>query len=72
MCQIMMGDIQIALIETYLTVKDNKYIHKLYILDSYNEYADTLSFFVLYYANYTFVQRMQILNITAISDFLET
>ncbi len=52
------GDVQIALIETYLTVNDYKYTHKLYLLDEYNQFADTLSFFVLYYASYNFAQRM--------------
>ena len=51
------GDTQIALIETYLSVNDYKYIHKLYLLDEYNRFADTLSFFVLYYASYNFSQR---------------
>ena len=48
---------QIALVETYLNVTDNKYTHKLYILDEYNELAETLSLFVLYYASYTFTRR---------------
>lgn len=51
------GDTQIALIETYLNVNDYKYTHKLYILDEYNDFADTLSFFVLYYASYKFAKR---------------
>lgn len=51
------GDKQIALIETYLNTNDYKYIHKLYVLDEYNQFADTLSFFVLYYANYHFAER---------------
>lgn len=51
------GDKQIALIETYLNTKDYKYTHKLYVLDKYNQFADTLSFFVLYYANYRFAER---------------
>lgn len=51
------GDTQIALIETYLSVNDFKYAHKLYLLDDYNQFADTLSFFVLYYASYNFAQR---------------
>lgn len=55
---IYMGDTQIALIETYLSVDDYKYTHKLYLLDEYNRFADTLSFFVLYYASYTFAKRM--------------
>ncbi|MBP3691705.1 MAG: hypothetical protein J6I80_00510 [Clostridia bacterium] len=52
------GDTQIALVETYLSVNDYKYTHKLYLLDDYNQFADTLSFFVLYYASYNFAQRM--------------
>ena len=51
------GDVQITLIETYLSVNDYKYTHKLYLLDEYNQFADTLSFFVLYYASYNFSQR---------------
>ncbi len=51
------GDKQIALIETYLNTTDYKYTHKLYILDDYEKFADTLSFFVLYYANYRFAER---------------
>lgn len=51
------GDIQIALVETYLSVNDYKYTHKLYVLDKYNQFADTLSFFVLYYASYNFSHR---------------
>ena len=52
------GDKQIALVETYLTVRDCKYTHKLYLLDDHENLAKTLSLFVLYYANYTFVRRM--------------
>jgi hypothetical protein len=52
------GDVQIALVETYLSVNDYKYTHKLYILDSYDKFADTFSLFVLYYASYTFAKRM--------------
>ena len=48
---------QIALLETYLSVNDFKYTHKLYLLDDYNQFADTLSFFVLYYVSYNFSQR---------------
>jgi len=51
-------DTLIALVEIYLTVNDYKYTHKLYLLDEYNQFADTLSFFVLYYASYNFAQRM--------------
>ena len=51
------GNTQIALVETYLSVSDYKYTHKLYLLDEYNQFADTLSFFVLYYASYTFSKR---------------
>lgn len=52
------GDKQIALIETYLTVIDYKYKHKLYILDEYKHLADTLSFFVVYYSSYNFAMRL--------------
>ena len=51
------GDKQIALLETFLNVNDYKYTHKLYILDEYNSFAETLSFFTLYYANYHFAKR---------------
>ena len=51
------GEKQIALIETHLNVNDYKYTHKLYVLDEYNDFADTLSFFVLYYASYKFAKR---------------
>ena len=52
------GDEQIALVETYLSVSNYKYVHKLYVLDEYNQFADTLSFFVIYYANYHFAKRL--------------
>ena len=52
------ADKQIALIETYLNITDYKYTHKLYILDVYDKFADTLSFFVLYYANFRFAKRL--------------
>lgn len=52
------GDTQIALIETYLSANDYKYTHKLYVLDAYDRFADALSFFVLYYASYTFAKRI--------------
>ncbi len=52
------GDTQIALVETHLAANDYKYDHKLYVLDEYNQFADTLSFFVVYYASYNFAQRM--------------
>lgn len=55
---IFQGDTQIALVETYLSVNDYRYTHKLYLLDDYNQFADTLSLFVLYYASYNFAQRM--------------
>lgn len=51
------GDKQIGLIETYLNTSDFKYTHKLYLLDDYNQFADTLSLFILYYASYNFAQR---------------
>lgn len=51
-------DTQIALVETYLSVNDYKYTHKLYLLDEYDRFADTLSFFVVYYASYRFAKRM--------------
>ncbi|MBR2915189.1 MAG: hypothetical protein IKC06_05215 [Clostridia bacterium] len=51
------GDTQIALVETYLSVNDHKYTHKLYILEDYDRLADTFLFFVLYYASYTLTRR---------------
>lgn len=54
---IYLGDRQIALLETYLTVRNGNHIHKLYLLDDATHYAELLSFFVLYYANYHFNQR---------------
>lgn len=48
---------QIALIETLLNVDDYMYTHKLYVLDDYKPFAYTLSFFVLYYANFHFSYR---------------
>lgn len=51
------SDVQIALVETCLNVIDKKYVHKLYILDEYDKYAETFSLFVLYYASYTFTER---------------
>ena len=55
---IYLGNEQIALVETYLTVRDYKYTHKLYLLEHYSNLAETLSLFVLYFANYRFAQRM--------------
>ncbi len=52
------GDTQIALVETYLSVNDYKYTHKLYLLDDHNQFADILSFFVVYYASYNLARRM--------------
>lgn len=51
------GEKQIALIETFLNTTDYKYYHKLYVLEDYNRFADTLSFFVLYCSNYYFSKR---------------
>lgn len=51
------GEAQIALVETNLSMNDYKYIHKLYILDDHDRFAETFSFFVLYYASYEFVKR---------------
>ena len=48
---------QIALLETYLTVVDNKFKFKIYLLDEYAEHKDELILFILYYANYNFTQR---------------
>lgn len=48
---------QIALVETYLTVQNHKYTHKLYLLDEFRPYAETFSFFVLYFASYHFAKR---------------
>ena len=48
---------QIALVETLLSNDDYKFVHKLYILKQWERYADTLAFFVLYYANFCFTRR---------------
>lgn len=48
---------QIALVETYLSVQNYKYTHKLYLLDEFRPHAETLSFFVLYFASYHFAKR---------------
>ena len=48
---------QIALVETYLSVRDYKYTHKLYLLDEFRPHAETLSFFVLYFASDRFTKR---------------
>lgn len=50
-------DKQIALLETYLTVVDNNYKFKLYLLDEYAAHTDVFALFILYYANFHFTQR---------------
>ncbi len=52
------NDKQIALLETFLNVSDYLYTHKLYILPEYDNFYDLLTFFVLYYANYAFNNRL--------------
>lgn len=52
------GDVQIALAETYLSVNDYMYTHKLYLSDAHARFADVLAFFVVYYASYRFAKRM--------------
>ena len=52
------GNVQIALVETYLSVNDYEYTHKLYLLDDYVELADIFSLFVVYYAGYNFAKRL--------------
>lgn len=52
------GNVQIALVETYLLAVDYKYTHKLYLLDDYAELAELFSFFVVYYAGYNFAERL--------------
>ena len=54
---IYLRDKQIALIKTNLSTNDYKYRHKLYLIEEFRVFADTLSFFVWYYANYTFSKR---------------
>lgn len=51
------GDEQIALVETCLSANDYLYTHKLYVLDGFTRFADTLALFVLYYANFRFAKR---------------
>ncbi len=49
---------QIALVETYLTVTDHKYTHKLYLLEEEADYSEILSLFAVYYSNFRFSKRM--------------
>ncbi len=49
--------VQIALLETYLTVTDYKYNLKLYLLDVAERYAEELMLFSVYYASYRFSVR---------------
>jgi len=51
------GDVQIALVETFLSVEDYKYVHKLYLLDEYACFAEMLALFVIYYAGFVYAQR---------------
>ncbi len=49
--------VQIASLETYLTVNDYKYNLKLYLLDEVAQYAECLMMFAVYYASYRFSNR---------------
>ena len=51
------GEKQVALVETYLSTQDFKFMHKLYILDEYSSYSEAFIFFVLYFANYRYSKR---------------
>ena len=51
------GNRQIALIETYLTVTNGNYRHKLYLLDEEQALREVLVLFTIYYHNYTFADR---------------
>lgn len=55
------NNLQIAMIETHLTVKDNKYIHTIYLLDEYSNFADLVSFFAVYYSNFHFTRRYEMM-----------
>ena len=50
-------DRQIGMIQTYLTVTNYKYKHKLYLLDEYAEYRELLALFTLYYSNHHYSTR---------------
>lgn len=52
------GERQIALLETYLSVNDYKYNHKLYLLNDYRHFSDILCLFALYYSSLNFSQRL--------------
>lgn len=54
---IYLGDVQIALVETFLSVEDFKFVHKMYLLDEYVRFADILAFFVIYHAGFAYAQR---------------
>ncbi len=51
------GDVQIALLETYMAMGENKCLHKLYILDSHSDCRRLLSLFGIYHSNYRFAQK---------------
>lgn len=46
------GETQIALLENFLRSMDGRHDHKLYLLDAYGQYAEVLSWFAMYYAQY--------------------
>ena len=54
---IFLGYKQIALIETCHFTDNRKYLHELFLLDEYADYAHLLCFFALYYANLQFAHR---------------
>ena len=52
---IYLNDVQIALVEVFLSLyNDRKREYKLYLLDDYIKYTDSLTLFVIYYANHNF------------------
>ena len=51
------GDQQIASLVTDQNVRNFKYFHYLYLLDTCRQYAEILSFFAVYFANYHFAHR---------------
>ena len=46
-------NLQIALVEHYLTTVDNRNRYKLYLLDDFARCSDELAFFTLYYDSWT-------------------
>lgn len=58
---------QIAELQIYTTIVDQKYNYKIYLLDEYKELTEILSMFVLYYANYNYTERFHMSKGTEVS-----